>query len=262
LSLVVALGAAWWPGILSPDDHQQMLWSSAKRREEPMGRPSIRAWLLLLLAAAAGCGGAQDAAPPQATPATTSLPTPTTVLADTPAERALQLTRNLPQAYQKACQQFLASVPLGAAGCPPLVPEGPLEVRAAGPIAASDGYERSYVLELASDSLDTIHGRTVDTNGGHWTVSAARGPTARKVLAEQLHAALGTRPARCRQLRLAGEWVEACQVPATDDGYYSGHIAYAWEHRGVIYHITIHGHAEEPRVALMMAALIKLATGR
>lgn len=227
-----------------------------------MGRPSVRAWLLLLLVAAAGCDGAQDAAPSQATPATTSLPTPTTVLADTPAERALRLTRNLPQAYQKACQQFLAYRPLGAAGCPPLVPDGALQVRAAGPIAASDGYARSYILDLASGSLDTIHGKAVDTNGGHWTVSAARGPTARNVLAQQLHAALGTRPARCRQLRLADERVEACRVPSADGGYYSGHIAYAWEHRGVIYHITIHGYAEEPRVALMMAALIKRATGR
>jgi hypothetical protein len=77
-----------------------------------MGRPSVRVWLLLLLVATAGCDGAQDAAPPQATPAPTSLPTPTTVLADTPAERALRLTRNLPQAYQKACQQFLAYRPL------------------------------------------------------------------------------------------------------------------------------------------------------
>jgi hypothetical protein len=227
-----------------------------------MGRPSVRAWLLLLLAVAAGCDGAQDTVLPQAMATTTSLPTPTTVLADTPAERALQLTRNLPQAYQKACQQFLAYAPLGAAGCPPLVPNGALQVRAAGPIAPSDGYERSYVLDLASSSLDAIHGRAVDTNGGHWTVSAARGPTARKVLAQQLHAALGTRPARCRRLRLADERVEACRVPSADGGYYSGHIAYAWEHRGVIYHITIHGYAEEPRVALMMAALIKQATGR
>jgi hypothetical protein len=115
---------------------------------------------------------------------------------------------------------------------------------------------------LSSSSLDAIHGRQVDSNGGHWTVSAARGPTARKLLAEQLHAALGVRRARCRHLRLAGEPVEACQVPASDDGYYSGHIAYAWEHRGVVYHITIHGHAEEPRVALMMAALIERETRR
>jgi hypothetical protein len=47
-----------------------------------------------------------------------------------------------------------------------------------------------------------------------------------------LHAALGSRRARCHHLRLAGEPVEACQVPSSDDGYYSGHIAYAWEHRG------------------------------
>jgi hypothetical protein len=218
-------------------------------------------WVLLLcLVAVAGCNGA---AHPRVTPATTTIvSTSTAALADTPAERALQLTRSLPQPYRDACQQLLAYAPVGAAACPPLVPAGPLQVHAAGPIATSDGYQQSYVLDLASGSLDTIRGRGVDTNGGHWTISAARGPIARNVLAEQLHAALGVRRARCRQLRLAGEPVEACQVPTTDDGYYSGHIAYAWEHHRVIYHITIHGHANEPRVALMMAAFIKQVRGR
>jgi hypothetical protein len=225
-----------------------------------MGRPSVRIWLLLCLVAVAGCNGA---AHPRATPTTTTIvSTSTAAPADTPAEQTLQLTHSLPQPYRDACQQLLAYAPVGAAGCPPLVPQGPVEVHAAGPIATSDGYEQSYVLDLASGSLDTIRGRSIDTNGGHWTISAARGPTARKVLTEQLHAALGSRPARCRHLRLAGEPVEACQVPTTDDGYYSGHIAYAWEHRGVVYHITIHGHANQPRVALMMAAFIKQVRGR
>jgi len=220
--------------------------------------------LLLCLVAAAGCGGpAPGAERPKTAPATTTiLPTSTTVLADIPAERARQLTRSLPQAYRDACQRLLAYAPLGANACPPLVPQGPLEVGAAGPIATSGEYERSYVLDLASGSLDTIYGRDVDTNGGHWTISAARGPTARKVLADQLHAALGVERARCRHLRLNGERVEACRVPTADDGYYSGHIAYAWEHQGVVYHITIHGHANEPRVALMMAALIKREASR
>jgi hypothetical protein len=240
------------------------LWSSARLREAQIRRPSVRPWVLLCVVAAAGCGAAPPAARTPATPATaattTIVATSTTarpVLAGSPAERALQLTRTLPEDYRAACQRLRIYAPLGADACPPVVPEGPLEVRAAGPIAASDGYARSYVLDLGSGSLDTIHGRQVDTNGGHWTVSAARGPAARKVLVDQLHAALGTRRARCRFLRLAGERVEACQVPSTDDGYYSGHVAYAWEHRGVVYHVTIHGHDEEPRVALMMAALIR-----
>jgi hypothetical protein len=224
-----------------------------------MGRASVPAWLLLCLVVAAGCS---STAHPRATPPTTIVPTSTTTLADTPAERALQLTHSLPQPYRDACQQLLAHAPLGAGACPPLVPQGPLEVHAAGPIAPSGGYARSYVLDLASGSLDTIRGQRVNSNQGHWTISAARGRAARTVLTQQLHAALGVRRAHCRQLRLASEPVEACQVPTSDDGYYSGHIAYAWEHRGVVYHITIHGHANEPRVALMMAALINQVIGR
>jgi hypothetical protein len=208
------------------------------------------------LAALASCAG---------TPATpTSLPSPKskTVVADTPAERALQLTRSLPQRYREACQRLQAYAPSGADACPPLVPVGYLQVRSAGPVGPSDGYEDSYVLDLGSGSLGTIRGRAVDTNGGHWTVSAAWGPTTRKLLDAQLHAALGVQRARCRHIRLAGGRVEACRVPATDDGYYSGHIAYAWEHLGVIIHVSIHGHANEPRLALMMAALIRREEGR
>lgn len=44
-------------------------------------------------------------------------------------------------------------------------------------------------------------------------------------------------------------------------GYYGGHIAYAWRHKDVVYHITIHGYANEPRASLMMAALIARETG-
>jgi hypothetical protein len=137
---------------------------------------------------------------------------------------------------------------------------GPGGSRTTAPLAAKSGAPGKNRTSLWC--APGIRGRSVDTNGGHWTISAARGPTARTVLAEQLHAALGARRARCRHLRLDDEPVEACQVPTTDDGYYSGHIAYAWEHRGVVYHITIHGHANEPRVALMMAAFFKRVTSR
>lgn len=222
-----------------------------------MGRLSTTVGLLCLvtLASCRGSPGPERRQPTPATTISTSGPGSTTV-ADTPAERALQLTRTLPQTYREACQRLQAYAPSDTDACPPLVPIGHLEVRTAGPVATSGGYEDSYVLDLASGSLGTIDGRAVDTNGGHWTVSAAWGPLTRKLLDEQLHAALGMQPAKCRQIRLAGERVEACQVPSTDDGYYSGHTAYAWEHGEIVYHITIHGHANEPRVALMMEALI------
>jgi hypothetical protein len=54
----------------------------------------------------------------------------------------------------------------------------------------------------------------------------------------------------------------ACLVPPYEQGGgYYGDIAYAWRHKDVVYHITIHGYANEPRASLMMAALIARETG-
>jgi hypothetical protein len=63
---------------------------------------------------------------------------------------------------------------------------------------------------------------------------------------------------------LEGERVQACWVPAHDagGGYYGGHVAYAWQRGPVVYHVTIHGYANEPRLRLMVAALIRRERGR
>jgi hypothetical protein len=63
---------------------------------------------------------------------------------------------------------------------------------------------------------------------------------------------------------LEGERVQACWVPAHDagGGYYGGHVAYAWQCGPVVYHVTIHGYANEPRLRLMVAALIRRERGR
>jgi hypothetical protein len=182
------------------------------------------------------------------------LPSPGT---DTAGERALGLTHELPEPYREACQQLMAYGPPGVDACPRVVPAGPLVVLNAGPVATEDGYEDSYVVDLLAHSLGTIEGRPVESNGGHWTISVAWGALTRRLLEDQLHAALGTRPATCRNLRLAGESVEACRVPRTDEGYYSGHVAYGWMRGSIVYNVTIHGFANEPRLALMVTGLIQ-----
>jgi hypothetical protein len=123
-------------------------------------------------------------------------------------------------------------------------------------------------VDLGSASLSWIGGAPVDANGGHWTVSVAWGPNGRQLLHKQLHAigvwyGSNLRSA-CMVISLEGERVQACRVPAYDagGGYYGGHIAYAWRRGRVVYHVTIHGYANEPRLRLIMAALIQREKGR
>jgi hypothetical protein len=134
----------------------------------------------------------------------------------------------------------------------------------AGPYANRWG-ERS--LDLGSASLSWIGGAPVDTNGGHWTVAVAWGSNGRPVLHKTPHAIAGWHGSHprsaCTVVRLEGERVQACRIPAYDagGGYYGGHIAYAW-HGPVVYHVTIHGYANEPRLRLMMGVLIHREKGR
>ncbi len=131
-------------------------------------------------------------------------------------------------------------------------------------------WEGSRTLDLGSGSLSWIAGAPVDANGGHWTVSVAWGPIGRRILHKTLHAIGGwygsDLRSACAVVGLEGErvQVQACRVPAHDagGGYYGGHVAYAWRRGPVVYHVTIHGYANEPRLRLMVAALIQREKGR
>jgi hypothetical protein len=213
-------------------------------------------WLLvctaLLLAACTS--------PPDPPPATDASAQATTTVGAAQAEQGFQLTRQPPPEYRLACARLRNYRPLRADACPPLVPQGGMAVDDQG---SPNGWSRSYLLDLASSSLSSIGGRPVETNGGHWTVAAARGRANQRLLALTLRPPNATRPSTCRLTKLDGEPVTACLVPPYEQGggYYGGHIAYAWRHKDVVYHITIHGYANEPRVGLMMAALIARETG-
>jgi hypothetical protein len=178
------------------------------------------------------------------------------------AERALGLTRRLPHAYVSRCARIRTDA--GADPCPPLTPQGRLAVT--GPHQKRwEGYRE---LDLGSASLTWIAGAPVDSDGGHWTLAVAWGPNGRLLLHKQLHAigvwyGSNLRSA-CTVVSLEGERVQACRVPAFDagGGYYGGHVAYAWQRGQVVYHVTIHGYANEPRLRLIMAALIQREKGR
>jgi uncharacterized protein (TIGR03435 family) len=159
------------------------------------------------------------------------------------SEAALGLTRRLPPEYVAACTEILREMHVNP--CPPLVPDGPIELR-------DDGG-----LDLMSSALNSINGRDVEANGGHWTIWVATDQKERKWLVDELHAVDSKKPSQCRFLELEGQRVEACQVaPYPDGGQYSSHISYAWQRGGVVYHVTLHGYANEPRLRMMMAALI------
>jgi hypothetical protein len=157
----------------------------------------------------------------------------------------------------------------GGRSLPAADPSGPAAVT--GPHQKRwEGYRE---LDLGSASLTWIAGAPVDSYGGHWTLAVAWGPNGRRLLHKQLHAigvwyGSNLRSA-CTVISLEGERVQACRVqacrvPAYDagGGYYGGHVAYAWQRGQVVYHVTIHGYANEPRLRLIMAALIQREKGR
>lgn len=176
----------------------------------------------------------------------TSGPPPSSTQPNAPAplatsEAALALTRRLPPEYIAACTETLRETHVNP--CPPLIPDGSMSVGSSG--------------DMMSSGLNSINGRDVEAHGGHWTVGVATDLEGRKSLADDLHAIDAKSPSQCRFLKLEGQRVEACQVPPyPDGGYYGGHIAYAWQRGDVVYHVTLHGYANEPRLRLMMAALI------
>ena len=162
------------------------------------------------------------------------------------SETALGLTRRLPPEYVDACVTIQREMHVNP--CPPLVPDGAMLLHGA--------WDDSLDVQM-STALNSINGHEVDANGGHWTLGVGTTPGAHKGMADELHAAGAKAPSKCRFLELEGQRVEACQVPPyPEGGYYGGHIAYAWRRGDVVYHVTLHGYANEPRLRLMMAALI------
>ncbi len=156
------------------------------------------------------------------------------------------LTSVVPETFRRACERFAPPLDLTGPACPTVVPTGRLSIESAGPLDRSKRHRTTFHLDLASPSL----GR--NSAGGHWTIVAARGATARSTLRAMLRG-------RCRRTQAEAETVTVCRVDsyARGGGYYGGHAAVAWADGDVMFHITAHGYANESRVLEMMASLIR-----
>jgi hypothetical protein len=175
----------------------------------------------------------------------------------------LGLTRELPGAYRRVCAEQAAYAPPGARVCPPLVPQGRLNVLTAD---AFFNHRDGYLADLASSSLSELRDEHIETNGGHWHYDVSWSPGVRRLAVRDfVERPRGARKASaCRHLRLDGERVEACRVVPYEQGggLHGGHIAYVWTHGRASYVVSLHGYANEPRARAMTRALIAAVLGR
>lgn len=166
----------------------------------------------------------------------------------------LALTRDPPRAYRSMCARLAAYAPPAARVCPPLVPAGPMKLEFAGPFSRERRYRGGFVADLSSHAIDTLAGRPIATNGGHWHFDVSWTPAVRRLAVGRAIEQRG----RCRRVRVAGARVEACRVIpySQGGGLHGGHIAYVWTRGRTTYVVSLHGYANEPRAAAMMAAWI------
>jgi uncharacterized protein (TIGR03435 family) len=170
-------------------------------------------------------------------------------------EADLGLTRQLPPDYAAGCIEILREMHVNP--CPPLIPAGPMWVR------VSDGSpsepRASAILDMMfAKVLTSINGRKIDAHDGHWTIEVGSDQRSQRSLSEWIGS--GT-PPQCQIVELKGQRVEFCRAPLyPDGGYYGDHIVSLWQRGDVAYVVSLHGHDNEPRLRLMMAALIERET--
>jgi hypothetical protein len=163
--------------------------------------------------------------------------------------RDLSLSRRLPSPYRRVCAEHAADAPAGARVCPPLVPEGPVKVLAAGPFSKRQPYRGGYLADFSSSSLARPGDERVEATHWHYDVSwtpAVRRAQVRDRVTQPVNA---SEASACRQLDIDGQRAEACRVVPYErgGGLHGGHIAYVWTHGRVTYVVSLHGYANEPR---------------
>jgi hypothetical protein len=209
--------------------------------------------------AVAGCSEGRPASTPGVSDGKTVADVP---VVSSGRAAALGLTRKLPAAYQRVCDEQATVAPADARACPPLIPMGRVEVLHADPVSPRPRLGGGYLADLSSASLSALVGKRIETNGGHWHYDVSWTAEARRLLVRRgverpMNARRGS---KCRVLRLGSEGVEACRVVpyAQGGGLNGGHIAYVWSHGPVTYVVSLHGYANEPRARAMTQALMAL----
>jgi hypothetical protein len=187
--------------------------------------------------------------------------TPTTGTTVSPIRaRALGLTRKLPAAYRRVCDEQSGSAPVSARECPPLIPAGRLKVIDASPFSRREAYRGGYLADIASRSLRELDGEQIETNGGHWHYDVSWTPAVRRLLVRRgvERPAGAGRASGCGRVALGGQRVERCRVVPYEQGggLNGGHIAFVWTHRRVTFVVSLHGYANEPRARAMTLALM------
>lgn len=208
--------------------------------------------------AGGACGG--GASEPTATTASAA---PVEPLVSAAEADALDLTRRLPADYRAVCAEQAAYAPAGARTCPPLVPDGRLEVIVAKPFSRQSRYRGGYSADVASRSLNRLRGERIETNGGHWHYDVSWTPAVRRLQVGRgvQRPPNADEPSSCRRSRLGAEAVEVCEVVPYEKGggLNGGHIAYVWTHEQATYVVSVHGYDNAPRARAMMVALIDAA---
>ncbi|HWI21673.1 MAG TPA: hypothetical protein VNT22_03560 [Baekduia sp.] len=171
---------------------------------------------------------------------------------------ALGLTRNVPAVVRETCRMSSRQYD-GVVFCPPIVPVGPIkrELRP-GPVSSHPKRRvpLSYALDFSSPSLERFGGRSLNTNGGHWTFEAGTDPTLRL----QIRPPNVQAPIRTESLSISGRPATLTFMPPYDKGggYYGGHVVVMWSEDGATYQLSIHGHGNAPRAIAMAKGLIEL----
>ncbi len=196
--------------------------------------------LALALAVAGGIGCAGEAGPPGSGRPQTS-----------DDEARLGLTRSVPDRLKHACQAAARESDL-AVFCPPLVPDGELSVSGLGLDQTEESRSSTYLIDLHSRAIDR-------PSNGHWVVAAGDAARLKLLTSEPSLPA----PLSRRGLNLGGIPVTVYKLAPYEagGGFYGGHIALAWTHDGLVYHVSVHGYQNGRRAIAIAKALIAQMTG-
>ena len=128
--------------------------------------------------------------------------------------------------------------------CPPLVPYAPgIRREYAGSIGGGEEIAPGYGISFASRS------RFGPRWGGHWTLDVGRPATVRR-----LRQPFPQHPEEL--IRIRNRDVGVYRIAQELRSFYAGHVVYAWQERGLRFHLTIHGFDWESQLREMTAALM------